>query len=69
MQIVRSEKIKITGGEIPITLCLDNDQEGEFYTINIDGVEWVMIENQMHAVVLFEMMKDHITEYMHYQMT
>ncbi len=69
MQIVRAEKIKITGGEIPITLCLDKGQEGEFYTIDIDGVEWVTTENQMHAVVLFEMMKDHITEYMHYQMT
>ena len=69
MQILRTEEIKITGGEIPITLCQDNDQEGEFYTIDIDGVEWVMTENQMHAVVLFDMMKDHITEYMHYEMT
>lgn len=69
MQIVRSEKIKITGGEIPITLCLDKDREGEYYTISIDGVEWVTVESQMHAVVLFEMMKDHITQYMHYQMT
>lgn len=68
MQIIRTEKIKITGGEIPITLCLDKDQEGEYYTISIDGVEWVTTENQMHAVVLFEMMKDHITEYMHYEM-
>lgn len=69
MQILRTEEIKITGGEIPITLCLGKDQEGEYYTISIDGVEWVTVENQMHAVVLFEMMKDHITQYMHYQMT
>lgn len=69
MQILRTEEIKITGGEIPITLRQDKDREGEFYIIDIDGVEWVTTENQMHAVVLFEMMKDHITEYMHYQMT
>ena len=68
MKIVRTEEIKITGGEIPITLCQDKDQEGEFYTIDIDGVEWVTVESQMHAAVLFNMMKDHITEYMHYEM-
>lgn len=68
MQIVKTEKIRITGGEIPITLCLDEDQEGKYYTISIDGVEWVTVESQMHAVVLFNMMKDHITEYMHYEM-
>ena len=68
MQILKTEKIKVTGGEISITLCLDNDSERKFYTINIDGVEWLTTENQMHATVLFNMMKDHITEYMHYQM-
>ena len=68
MQIVKTEKIRITGGEITITLCLDEDQEGKYYTISIDGVEWVTVESQMHAVVLFNMMKDHITEYMHYEM-
>jgi hypothetical protein len=68
MQIVKIEKIKITGGEIPITLYLDEDQDGKYYTISIDGVEWVTVESQMHAVVLFNMMKDHITEYMHYEM-
>lgn len=68
MQIVKTEKIRIAGGEIPITLCLDEDQEGKYYTISIDGVEWVTVESQMHAVVLFNMMKDHITEYMHYEM-
>jgi len=68
IEIVKTEKIRITGGEIPITLCLNEDRDGKYYTISIDGVEWVTVESQMHAVVLFNMMKDHITEYMHYEM-
>ena len=69
MKVVKEEKIKINGGEIPIRLCLDNDDEGEFYSINIDGVEWLVTETQMHASVLFNMMREHITEYMHYELT
>ncbi len=69
MKVVKEEKIKINGGEIPIRLCLDNDDEGEFYAINIDGVEWLVTETQMHASVLFNMMREHITEYMHYELT
>ena len=69
MRILKEEKLKISDGEIPITLCLDKDSEGEFYTINIDQVEWLCTENQIHAAVLYNMMKDHITEYMRYQMT
>lgn len=66
--ILREEKIKVYEGfEIPITLEgeeIDGDTE---FTIYIDNIYWVTLENQVHAVVLFELMRDHITEYMHYE--
>lgn len=63
----RKESIKIKGGEIPIVLYSNEDEEGVFYTIEIDGVEWLASVNMTHVVLLFEMMKDHITDYMHYE--
>ena len=65
-KVLKQEFIKIIGGEIPITLS--QDPEGD-YIIDIDGVEWVVTDNPTHATVMFVMMKDHITEYMHYQKT
>lgn len=66
MNELRKASIKITGGEIPIVLYDNEDDEDIFYTIEIDDVEWLATTNQTHAVVMFEMMKDHITEYMNY---
>lgn len=66
MKEQRKESIKIKGGEIPIVLYSNEDEEGIFYTIEIDGIEWLASVNKTHAVVMFEMMKDHITEYMNY---
>lgn len=67
MEIIREEKFAIPGGEIPISLTREKDEEGEFFSIEIDGVLWLQTESRMHAVVLFEIMKDHLTEYMHYE--
>ncbi len=64
---LRKETIKINGGEIPVILFRELDEEGEFFAIEIDGVEWLTTENQTHAIVLFELMKDHITDYMNYR--
>lgn len=64
-RIVINEK----GDTIPINL-LEFEDEGELlYSIDIDGVEWVVTENRTHAIILFEMMAEHITEYMHYELT
>lgn len=52
----RKESIKIKGGEIPIVLYSNEDEEGIFYTIEIDGIEWLASVNKTHAVVMFEMM-------------
>ena len=40
---------------------------GDEHIISIDGVEWVRTDNYVHATVLFNMIADHITEYMHYE--
>lgn len=71
--LLRQEQIKIYDGfEIPITLegtshLSPKNEEIENYSIYIDGVHWVTVSNRVHVVVLFELMKDHITEYMHYE--
>lgn len=68
MQELRREEIKISEGfTIPITLNSDTEADGLFYFVEIDHVRWFITINRTHAIVLFEMMKDHITEYMHYE--
>lgn len=65
---VRKEMIKVRDGfELPIELVVEEIDGDTEYTIYIDGVFWTILYNEVHAVVLFEMMKDHITEYMHYE--
>lgn len=58
------KKINITSDfSIPIEV---KEVEG-LHVISIDGTVWVKTDNQVHAAVLFNMMADHITEYMTYQ--
>lgn len=68
VQEVRKDFIEIAGGEIPITLTKINTNSDKGYMIDIDNVVWVSTENKTHAIVLYELMKDHITKYMHYEM-
>lgn len=63
MKALRSETIETPEVSLPIVLFED---EGE-YLIEVDGVEWLNTEQPHHAVVLFEMMKEHLTEYMRYE--
>lgn len=56
--------IKIKGRTIPITV---HEEDGT-HIIEIDGVKWVETPNKMHAAVLFNMLADHVTEYMQYEM-
>lgn len=58
-----TRNIKIRGGTIPITV----HEEDGLHIIDIDGVKWVETPNQMHAAVLFNMLADHVTEYMQYE--
>jgi hypothetical protein len=69
-QILKEEFLEIEGGRIPIHLLREDlgfeDDDGDLFSVAIDGVEWFVTESQIHAFVLFEMMKDHILEYFHY---
>ena len=51
------------GATIPISIS----ETDEGFVIDIDGVKWCKTENRVHASVLFNMMAEHITEYMHYE--
>lgn len=55
------------GNTIPAEVWEESDEEGTVFVVAIDGVEWVITENRVHATVLFNMICDHITEYMHYE--
>lgn len=64
MKEIRRAPIKITGGEIFAVLMSD----GENYSVLIDGIEWVSTASRMHAIVLFTMLAEHVTEYVHYEL-
>ena len=64
---LRKEIIEAGDLKLPIILTEQRDGDGIFYGVEIDGVEWFITESSMHAVVMFEMLKDHVTEYMHYE--
>ena len=69
-QILKEEHLEIEGGKIPIHLLREDlggeDDDLDLYSVTIDGVEWFVTESQIHANVLFEMMKDHFHEYFNY---
>lgn len=51
-----------TKNTVPIKV---EEIDGE-HIITIDGIEWVRTTNMVHAAVLFNMMHDHITDYIQY---
>lgn len=61
----REERITINdkGTTIPITV---EDING-IHTISVDNVIWVETNNIVHASVLFNMMTEHLTEYMNFE--
>ena len=69
-EVLKADKIPTeNGGAIPIELIesREADEPAPLYSVDVDGVEWFITESPMHGQVLFELMKDHITEYMHYK--
>lgn len=61
---IKRDTIAIEGGIIEIVLYQDED--GCYY-ITIDGVEWCDTDSMHHAVILFELLRDHVTEKMTYK--
>ena len=65
--VLQEALLEIEGGTIPIKLVAEKDDDGVFYYVTIDGVEWFTTENTTHAVILFTMLKEHVKEYMQYK--
>ena len=68
-EIEKTESLAIEGGIIPINLYRREDDNLKVWGVDVDGVEWFETENPMHAAVLYNMMVDHLTQYMHYEIT
>ena len=73
-EVFRSDSLEVEGGTIPVTmwktsLYIADDHIQDTFTLEVDGVEWLKTKSVMHAAVLFEMMMEHVTEYMHYEVT
>lgn len=68
-RVVRKDVLKHSENcnyDVPIELILESDEEGDFYTIEIDGVFWCETDAPHHAAILFDLIKDGVTKYMHY---
>lgn len=65
--ILQEDLLQIDGGQIPIRLEAEKDEDGAFYRVTIDNVEWFTTENTTHAIILYTMLKEHVTEYMTYK--
>jgi hypothetical protein len=50
------------GFVIPIEV---HEEDGK-HVISVDNVEWLRTDNKVHAAVLFNMMAEHLPEYMNY---
>lgn len=65
MRLLKKDYVNGVGFELPITL----EEENEDLFIAVDGVDWCAVSNEMHGFVLLQMMKEHLSEYMHYEQT
>ena len=67
--ILNETAVPITGGKLPVKLVAEKPEDGGedlLYYVDVDGVEWLVTDNISHAVVLFHLIADHITEYVNY---
>lgn len=67
--IVSTKKIVISkeNDSISVNLSMEIEDGEEMFVIDIDGVEWVVTDNRVHATIMFNMFAEHITEYIHYE--
>lgn len=60
-----SREVKIN--ELGDTIKIEVKEIDGLHTIIVDGVKWVEMDNMMHAAVIYNMLADHITEYMNFE--
>ena len=62
--VILGDCLKIGDKEVPITMRNITDERGTMYRIDIDGDLWVVSDNMHQATVMYELMRDHIVEYL-----
>ena len=67
---VRIGYVKGLNFRLPVRLTkiehAGEDGEDVFF-VEVDGVDWVATTNLAHAIPLFDMIRDHIAAYYHYE--
>ena len=62
MKPIREEQIEAEDGT-KVAIYLYADEVKGSYQIEVDGVAWLTIDNRTHAIVLYELMRDHLSDY------
>lgn len=61
------------GRHIPVRLTAfksdPGNEEADQFKIDIDGVVWCVCDNVTHSIIIFKMLKDRVTDFMHYVTT
>lgn len=69
-RMVKREQMAVEGGTLPVELWeyeLDStDPDNHGYYITVDGVEWCDCNAAHHAMILFDLIKEHANEKMRY---
>ncbi len=69
-KIIKSGLVASVGFDLPIELEETKESEDDcYYIVLIDSVEWFVTHSLMHGIILYELLKDHVHEYMHYEST
>lgn len=68
-KIIKNGLVASVGFDLPIELEESILNEESYYIVLIDGVEWFTSNSKMHAIILYELLKDHVSEFMHYEST
>lgn len=68
--IIKKGLVANVGFDLPIELeeTIINEEDS-YHIVLIDNVEWFTSHSKMHAIILYELLKDHVTDFMHYQST
>lgn len=68
-KIVKTDYLENLNFKQPITIESRTHKDyGTYFTIKIDGVEWCQVlDNELHLNIIYNLLKKHVTEYMHYE--
>lgn len=65
-KVVKRDTIAVEGGLLEIGLVEYEVETGKGWYITVDDVEWCDCADLHHALILFDLIRDHATEYVKY---